>query len=197
VQRGNHPPSASRHISEGSNRPQSRGGRDDFRIPSYGQGPPASISAPSIPNAQRYGSGGLDPFQYMDPGTPYPPGPVPGRRNVSNPALNAGYSVYGAGPAEGYGSPLRRQSSGSSEDTASDEGGSALAGSGILGDSRRGQDREIIIVEDSPEPTPVPEPEVRREPEPSSSRTKKSSGSDAAKRKPAGGGSSGRRRKGR
>ncbi|RKU46166.1 hypothetical protein DL546_008080 [Coniochaeta pulveracea] len=193
VQRGNHPPSASRHVSDGSSRPQSRGGRDEFRVPSYGQALPASISAPSIPNAQRYGSGGLDPFQYMDPGTPYPPAPIPGRRNVSNPALIAGYSVYAAGPVEGYGSPLRRQSSGSSGDTASEEGGSALAGSGILGDSRRVQEREVIIIEDSPEPIPVPEPEARREPERPASRTKKSSGSDATKRKPAGG----RRRKGR
>ncbi|OIW34418.1 hypothetical protein CONLIGDRAFT_675399 [Coniochaeta ligniaria NRRL 30616] len=201
VQHG-YPPSASRHVSDTVPRPPSGSSRQDSWPGTYGQAPPASISAPSIPALRQPSA---DPFRYMT-GDPRAPA---GRRNFSGPPTGTGHQVYGPGTVP-QDSSRRRSAGDSSEETASENSDSTseeyeatrVPSSGSAGGApvagRRGRSREdVIVIEDSPEPEPEPEREVRREREPSTQRSKKSAGgSSPVKRKPVAGGSS-RRRKGR
>jgi PRA1 family protein 1 len=200
--RDGYPPSSSRHVSDSAPRPPSSSSRQDSWPGAYSQGPPASLSAPSIA-AQRQSS--VDPFRYMTADSRAPAG----RRNVSGPPGGSNHHVYGPGPAA-HDSSRRRSAVDDSEETASensdstseDYGVTRVPSSGSVGGApivgRRGRSREeVIVIEDSPEPEP--QPEVRREREPSTPRSKKpSGGSSPVKRKPVGGSSSSsRRRKGR
>jgi hypothetical protein len=196
-----YPPSASRHRSDTAPRPSSSSSRQDSWPGSYTQGPPASISAPSIP-AQRQSS--VDPFRYLTSDSRAPAG----RRNASGPPAGTGHHIYGSSSTAPR-DTRRRVPEDTSEETASEDSDSTseeygvtrVPSSGSVGGApvvsgRRGRGRDdVIVIEDSPEPEPEPEP-VRRERESSVVRSKKSSGaSSPVKRKPVGG--NGKRRKGR
>ncbi|KAJ9143624.1 hypothetical protein NKR19_g6783 [Coniochaeta hoffmannii] len=164
---------------------------------SYGQAPPASISAPSIP-AKRQSS--VDPFRYMTSDARAPAG----RRNVSGPPAGPSQHVYGPGSRRRSPEDTSEEAASEDSDSTSDEYGvtrvpssGSVGGAPVVGNGRGRSREDVIVIEGSPEPEPEPEP-VRREREPSTVRSKKPSGgggSSPVKRKPVGG--NGRRRKGR
>lgn len=196
-----YPPSAYRHVSDTAPRPHTSSSRQDSWPGTYGQEPPASLFAPSIP-AQRQSS--VDPFRYLTTDSRAPAG----RRNASGPPAGTRHHVYGPGTVPQ--DPGRRASpEDTSEETDSENSGSTSGGYGVsrvpssgsvggapVVGNRPGRSREeVIVIEDSPEPEP--QPEVRREREPSTARSKKpAGGSSPVKRKPVSGGT-GKRRKGR
>jgi len=196
VQHG-YPPSASRHVSDTAPRPATSSSRLDSWPGSYGQAPPASISAPSIP-AKRQSS--VDPFRYMTSDARAPAG----RRNVSGPPAGPSQHVYGPGSRRRSPEDTSEEAASEDSDSTSDEYGvtrvpssGSVGGAPVVGNGRGRSREDVIVIEGSPEPEPEPEP-VRREREPSTVRSKKPSGgggSSPVKRKPVGG--NGRRRKGR